>query len=219
MNKYIEFALQDTYEDYVAKDKIFRALKLGVGGIALPPFFLYLAELIPDGYIVSTYVDYPYGHENTQLRQHAIISAANRGARSVDVVCPHFYLLNKKYDKFEADIDACMQASVSKGISLRLMLDYRLIQDAKDLNAVCKIIRKIGVEYVFPSVGHFVDDFWDNLIIAQHIQQEFELSTIANGNIYTTDHFDSMRKTDIFGIRFNNITALERFMVYKTIED
>ena len=213
-NKFIEYSVFNTHEQYEIQDFIFRAIKIGVAGIVLPPAFLSeFAQLIPDGINIATVIDYPCGFEHTSVRQHAISSALNRGAKSVDLVAPHFFLLNKKPIKFKDDIKACLDTCLAKDGTLRVMLDYRLIRQTKEIDEVCYILKELGIQYILPSTGFFVDEFWDNLIISDHIEDTHKISTITNGNIYSEKHFESALKCQIFGLRINSITALERLLI------
>ncbi len=211
-NKFIEFALPpNILEEYIVRDQIFRAIKAGANGIVLPSVFLpTFAPLIPEGINISAYVDYPNGSESTTIRQHCINSAASRGAKSIDLVAPHFFLLNNKEPKFVEDIRGCLDVCNVKELQLRVMLDYRLIED---MHYACVLLRKLGVQYILPSTGFFVDDFWDNLVHAEEIQKDHELNAIVNGNIYIAKHLECALKSKIFGVRFNNINALTRLMV------
>lgn len=212
-NKYIEFALFNIWNNFEATDLIFQSIKYGAKGISLAPSLLYLAELIPPGINISAHIDYPFGLELSSVRQHSILSALNRGAKSIDLVCPHFLLLNKKTEKFDEDIKSALQICRDKNATLRVMIDYRLVPQTKDIDFLCQTLKKIGVDYVFPSTGHFVDEFIDNLIISAHISTYHNLDVILNGNAYLDDHFRSFNDSEVFGIRFTNLTSLKRYGV------
>lgn len=160
-----------------------------------------LSSILPSELMLSCPIDFPYGLSDSKIRQHQIISAIKNGANCVDLVVNPVYLLNDKRANLVLDIKAQQNICNDRGVRLRLMLEYRHFDEfiREDMLSICNTL-KVG--YIFPSTGHFVDDYLDNLIVASNIESSYKrISVITNGNIWNTKQYQEAVKAGIYGIQ------------------
>ena len=72
-------------------------------------------------------------------------------------------------------------------------------------------MKDLGINQVYSSTGHMLDDINDNLIASNYLSQKAGISTIVNGNIWTEDQIKRILKTDVYGIRFNSLFSIDLF--------
>lgn len=210
---YVEFADYNTYSDAEIKANVFKAIELGVKGVSIHQCFVSsIARFMPAGTTISSPIDYPYGLLESKIRTHQIIRAAHNGANAVDVVIQHDYIINDKAKLFKEDVEQILQVCKDKAVTPRFMLNYKDMSMHKAADCLI-VLKKLGAEYVFPSIGHFADSFLDNIIFSKIIDADYGLSSITNGSLYLPDHYLTAQQSGVFGVRFNNLKALERCMV------
>ena len=93
----------------------------------------------------------------------------------------------------------------------KLKNTYILLFDHQILLKVCEIMKDLGINQVYSSTGHMLDDINDNLIASNYLSQKAGISTIVNGNIWTEDQIKRILKTDVYGIRFNSLFSIDLF--------
>jgi deoxyribose-phosphate aldolase len=141
----------------------------------------------------------------------SIATAAKAGATGVDIMVPAKFISNRKYDKLRDDIKNNMLACQENNLSVRYILEYRVFNH-ETLAKTCQIFKTLGIDYVFPSTGHMIDDIHDNLIASKYLMAKSQIKTIANGNIWTEKHAESVKLADIYGVRLHHIPSLELFL-------
>lgn len=159
---------------------------------------------MPSSMILSCPVDYPYGLSNTKVRQHQTLSMIKHGARAIDLILNPVYILNNKRSCLINDIKANRLICNENNVIFRVMLEYRHFDEEvyAEMVKICKILR---LPYIFPSTGHFADDYVDNLIICKMIQSEYpDAKIITNGNIWEKEHYDIIEKSNIYGVRLRS---------------
>jgi len=211
---YIEYACYDEQVEADVRKNVFRALDLGVHGISVPHIFLgKLSDILAEGTVISAPIDYPLGKSDPKIRQHTILKAIHCGANAIDLVAQSVLILNDRVNEYIADISSAKRICDDNGVTLRVMIDYRVI-DWPLIVESCVICKTLNIEYLFMSNGHYVDDYRDNMLLCHQIHKDYNISTICNGNIYMPQHLEMIRKAKVFGARFHKITALERCLVY-----
>ena len=125
---FIEYACYDeAYSDKV-RANVFRAIDMDIQGISVPVTHLScIASLIPNGMVLSCPIDWPNGWSDTKSRITDICQAANKGVTAVDVVANQTLYLNNKHGDFMADLKAMLATAKEKDVSLRIMLNHRVI--------------------------------------------------------------------------------------------
>lgn len=211
---YVEYACYDYTTKEDVRKAIFRALEIGVNGISVPHIFLgFITDILAEGIVISSPIDYPLGKSDPAIRQHSIIRALRNGANAIDLVSQSILLLNDKTAEFTSDLSAAKKICDDNGATLRVMVDYRVLSMPLITETVvaCKTL---GIDYMFMSNGHYVDDYQDNMLLCHKIQMDHEILAICNGNVYLPRHYELIQKAGIFGVRFHKIAALERCLVY-----
>ena len=159
---------------------------------------------MPSNLTISSGVDYPYGLSDTKIRQHHTISLIRRGATAIDLVVNPVHLINNNRHLLMDDIQANRAICIDNNIIFRVMLEYRhFSQDIYyEMVKICKLLK---LPYIFPSTGHFPDDYIDNLIVCKLIQNEYtEAKLITNGNIWQKKHYDIIKESNIYGLRMQS---------------
>ena len=163
-----------------------------------------MSSLMPSTLILSCPIDFPYGLSETKVRQHETLSAIKRGATAIDLILNPVYLLNDKAEKLIKDIRANKAICSDNDVIFRVMLDYHSFTQEiySQMIFICKNLR---LPYIFPSTGHFSDDYMDNLIVSKLIQAQYpSAKVITNGNIWKKEHYDTVSKSGLHGVRLRS---------------
>lgn len=185
--------------------RAFSAINMGIHNLFVSPYYLgKLRDILPNHIKLSCPVDYPDGLGDTGMRQHGCLSATNRGADFVDLVVNPIYFLNFEKQRLVDDIKANKQICYERGASLRIVLDYRMFQDGL-VFSLASTMANIGIEYIIPATGQFVDDYLDNLIICQSIMNKNpSIKTIFNSPFCKPDIYQKIEKAKIYGVRLKS---------------
>lgn len=211
---HIEYACYDySLSDEEIKQNIAAAIRLGVKNIAIHtahlPVIKNIVTELPIN--ISSPVDYPYGLSDAKIRLMGIANAAKNGANTIDMVIPAKYITNRKYDKLRDDIKTNLTMCQENNLILRYILEYRVFNH-ETLAKTCQIIKTLGIEYILPATGHMIDDINDNLIASKYLMAKSHINTICNGNIWTEKHVQSIKTSDVYGVRLHYIPSLELFL-------
>lgn len=160
-------------------------------------------------------IDYPLGISDLKSRQTEITTAIKNGANKVDVLIPNLYLVNRKYDKLKEDISANLDICGSSDIEIFYILEYRIFNHIM-LTKICNIIKEHGVQCVYASSGHMLDDISDNSIASMYLAKKTGIKTIINGNIWHKQQMETTTNYKPYGIRFKNIHSLQLWHDYQT---
>ena len=180
-------------------------------GIAAPIFFLPKArEIIVEG-TVSTVVDV-MGSCPPEIRELTVLKAIQAGANAIDIPLCTYHTVNKLFKEINDDMANLKRICDFNNTSLRLMLEYRHNTE-EEIVDMLMLMKDLGIEYVFPSTGVFVDDYVDNMLFGMQIQEIFfdSIKIITNGNIWQTSHIDTLHDTGLFGMRLKH-------SVYNTVD-
>ena len=175
----------------------------------LPPHVKLARSLLPNHIKISTPIDYPLGIMDSNTRYDAIELAIKSGAKIIDLVCPTYYLCNRKYDKFRDDIKNNLSLCHQYNVELRYILEYRLYS-YELLYKIAQILISFKIAVAYPSTGYLLDDINDNITAAALINKKnTELNIICNGNVWNNSHINLIQKANLYGLRVNSINALE----------
>lgn len=158
---------------------------------------------------LSCLIDYPLGISDQKTRQFAIKEAIKLSIDSIDIVMPQNLATNRKYDKIRDDVKNCISICSDSGVSLRYILEYRVF-DQNCLKKICEIFENSGyVSGVFTSSGYFLDNLADNILASVFLYQNSKnLNIYCTGNAWQSKHFETIIKSNIYGLRTYNITSL-----------
>jgi deoxyribose-phosphate aldolase len=218
---YIEYACYDySLSDDEIKNNINSAIKMGAENIAL--FYsgstTFIKSVLDDhpNVKISCPVDYPYGLLDSKSRLFVVSQLAKSGVNSIDLVVPAKFIANRKYDKLRDDIKNNLLVCQENNINLRYILEYRVFNH-ETLAKTCQILKGLGIEYVFPSTGHMIDDINDNIIAAKYLHTKSEIKVICNGNMWVPKHVDNLKNSGVYGVRAHYLSSLDFFIKNKKI--
>lgn len=187
---------------------LFESIDLGCGGVSTSPYFIPIFyDIIKDGITLAAEISTP----QASVRSHAVLSAIRRGANAINLVIPSVWIVNKRLELVADDVEAQLNVCKQHGAALRVMVDYR----SMDIKVMCEgvaVMKDLGVEYVYPSNGAFLDDYTDNLLWALEFQNKYGVSGITNGKVWKPGQLETIEKSGIFGINFQSPMAVYNTM-------
>jgi deoxyribose-phosphate aldolase len=176
--------------------------------VLLPNLKVTKSILSGTGISISTPIDYPFGILDTKNRAAIVETAIKAGANIINLVAqPHFFC-NRKYDKFREDIKTNLEICTQASVELRYMLEYRVFT-YELLYKVSQIMMDFGIDVIYPSTGHSLDDINDNILASALINKKVPINIICNGNVWNISQINNINKTDLYGIKVNSINALQ----------
>jgi len=209
----IEFSFYDiSYSDEEIKLLFNEVRAYSPKFVSVLPTALKIAKTIFNHSKVACVIDYPFGILDTKNRLSQIESAHKLGADCVNIVAPHNYLCNRKYDKLREDIRSTIELCSSLNVELRYILEYRIFSYDL-LYKVCQILKVEGIDIIYPATGYGLDDINDNIIAAALINKKVPINIICNGNIWNNSQIESLNKAKLYGFQFNSVNALS--LMYK----
>jgi deoxyribose-phosphate aldolase len=214
---YIDFAIIDTdITESNAKDIIKYVIENNcINSITTSYYFHKLIKpYINNGLDFSCFIDYPLGISDSKSRVFCVDQAIKAGFNTLDVCVPQNLTSNRKYDKIREDIGSILEISKDKNINIRYILEYRKF-DHFCLKKICEIFENLGIKYVFPSSGYFLDNLADNILASIFLHNNSkDLKIISTGNIWTEKHFETILKSGLFGFRTTSTHALKNFLKF-----
>lgn len=217
--KYKDLACYDTI---LSKKEIqsatFTAIESGLNGISVLPCYLSKITSLspPKGFVIACAIDYPYGTMMQEIRTHSIIKAIHKGANTIDLVLSQNDIHNNNIDSITNDLEANLAVCNKKGVTLRIMLEYRLVLSQLEmLRLLVTIASDLGINYIFPSTGFRVDDYTDNLISAKRLGKGTGVRTITNGNIWTPEQYEQIEKSKVYGVRLHSEQSVKNIFSTK----
>lgn len=183
-------------------NECFKAVDNGVDSVFISSYYAgKIRAFLPDFIHIAVPIDYPNGLANTGVRQHECLTAINRGAKFIDLVINPIYLINNEKEKFKDDIRNCKEICKLKNVELRTILDYRMFTDSL-IFITCNILQDLNIKFVSPSSGQFAEDYLDNIITCELIQNKNpRLNTIFNAPFCSKDEYEKLIKSNVYGIR------------------
>jgi len=212
---YIEYCCYDTTsKDQELSDIISKVVKFYVQSVSVLPTHLKLVKPLlfannVNPINLSCPIDFPLGAMDLQSRIAITEYCIKNGANIIEVVCPTYYLCNRKYDKFRDDIKTLQQLCQSSNTEIRYILEYRHFT-YELLYKVAQILLDFNIKTIYPSTGYFLDEISDNILASALINKKVpDINIICNGNLWNTSQVKVVKNSHIYGLRVNSINALE----------
>lgn len=216
---YIDFAINDTeINEAEAKQLAIEVSKFPINSITVPHYLIKsVRSLITTNINISCFIDYPLGVSDQKTRRFAVEQAQKNGASSVDIAMPQNLAANRKYDKIREDIKNIYEFCNENNVQIKYILEYRVF-DHHCLKKICEIFDDFNINYVYPSTGFFLDNLADNILASIFLHQNSKnLNVISTGNIWSEKHFETIKKSGLFGFRTNSIHSLRNFIQFNSI--
>lgn len=214
---YIDFAIIDTdTAENSAKDTIKYLIDNSlVNSITVPYYFSKLVKpYLATGLDFSCFIDFPLGISDSKTRITAADQAIKSGFNTIDISMPQNLAANRKYDKIRDDIKSISDLKINDNISIRYMLEYRKF-DHYCLKKICEIFDNLGIRYIFPSTGYFIDNLADNILASIFLYNNSkDLKIICTGNMWQDKHFETIIKSGLFGFRTSSVYVVENFLKF-----
>lgn len=218
---YIDFAINSTdINDTEVKTLVSSVIKYPINSITVPYYLIRPVKQVISSstkkIILSCLIDYPLGISDLKTRQSAVEQAHKLGIDAIDVTMPQNLATNRKYDKIREDIKIILDFSKENNLEIRYVLEYRFF-DHYCLKKICEIFDDFGIKYVYPSTGYFLDNLADNILASIFLYQNSkDLNVISTGNMWNTKHFETIKKSGLFGFRTNSLASLQNFLEFNS---
>jgi deoxyribose-phosphate aldolase len=216
---YIDFAINDTeVNDAETKAVLSEIIKYPINSVTLPYYLLKSAKPLVDTnkFSLSCFIDYPLGISDSKTRRCAVEQAQKAGANAIDICMPQNLAANRKYDKIRDDIKNILEFCNENKVHVRYILEYRVF-DHHCLKKICEIFDDFNINQVYPSTGYFLDNLADNILASIFLYQNSkDLNVVSTGNIWTDRHFETIKKSGLFGFRTNSIYSLKNFIQFNS---
>lgn len=208
--------LEYSYYDLDSKDSeildtITKAIKFDIKCISVfyPYIKLVKNNINCDKLKIASPIDFPLGIMDVSSRLSMAENCFKNGANIIDVVCPVYFLCNRKYEKFREDIKSMQMLSSDYNGEVRYILEYRQFT-YELLYKVCQILIDLNIKTVFPSTGFFLDEISDNILASGLINKRVpEMNIICNGNLWNANQAKVVKNSKIYGIKLNSLNGLE----------
>lgn len=201
--------LDQTKSEIAMFEECFSAIKFGAKTIFTSSYYASkIQSIVPKEIKIACPIDYPNGLGDTSLRQHECISAIHHGANYIDIVINPILLINKQRNKLKEDIKANLSICKDNNVEFRAIMDYRMYPE-RLIYITCELLSNLGIQTIIPSTGQFAEDYIDNLIICEIIQNKFpSIKTIFNGYFLNQDQYDKIKKSKISTVRLKSFNGL-----------
>lgn len=206
-----EYSCYDfTMKDMELVDALKIVAKFPISAISVLPSQVKIAKSILSTNIkLSTPVDFPFGVLDLKSRLSIIENVVKNKTDIIEVVCPTYYLANRKYDKFREDIKNVTEFLAISGVEIRYILEYRQFT-YELLYKVASILQEFNISTIYPSTGYFLDDISDNILASALINKKVpNINIICNGNVWNEKHVILIKNSQIYGLRLNSINGLK----------
>jgi deoxyribose-phosphate aldolase len=215
---FIDFAIIDTdINETEAKDTIKYIIDNNLASsITVPYFFGKTIKQFTNSKQISAscFIDFPLGISDLNSRILLAKNAINYGFNAIDICMPQNLAANRKYTKIRDDVQAFIDIKNEKNIDIRYILEYRKF-DHYCLKKICEIFDVMGIQYVFPSTGYFIDNLADNILASIFLYQNSkDIKVISTGNAWQNKHFETLIKSGLFGLRTTSIHTLNNFLKF-----
>lgn len=130
------------------------ALKYKFKGVCVPPYHVpTAAALLADSLVrVVTVVGFPMGYTSIPAKVEEVKRAIDEGIHEIDMVANLSAIKDGKWSHVQNDIDSVTLATHLKGKTIKVIIEAALLTPG-ELQQVCEICAKVGVDYVKTSTG------------------------------------------------------------------
>lgn len=218
---YIDFIINSTdINEAETKALVAEAIKYPINSITVPYYLIKpLKSIISNSskkIDICALIDYPLGISDIKTRYFAIEQAEKCGINGIDISMPQNLAANRKYEKIREDIKSLIELTNKSSLTIKYILEYRFF-DHHCLKKICEIFDDFGIKYVYPSTGYFIDNLADNILASIFLHQNSkDLNVISTGNMWHTKHFETIKKSGLFGFRTSSIHSLKNFMDFNS---
>jgi len=153
---------------------------------------------------LSSPIDFPLGVSDKESRLNQCAYAISAGVQKIDIMAPSALIVNKKYDQMREEIAEITELCTSENIKYSYMLEYRMFTHSC-LQRICKMLKTLGINTIYPSSGYMLDNIIDNTIASVYLTQKAGMKTVINGDIWTIAQADKIIKQKPYGIRLKTI--------------
>lgn len=161
---------------------------------------------------LSTIIDFPFGILSADSRKLLVENAIDNGAKSIEIVCPSYMIVNKLYTQLATDIESIYAICIERKIDLSYIIDYRTYT-YDSLYKICKLLLNHNVNSIYISTGYKLDDIFDHLIAMAMIQKKVEsINIIPNGNIFNQKHKNIIKAAEINTVRVGSLHSVALFL-------
>lgn len=182
------------------KSEVFSAINHNIQNICITPSqYGFLSDVLSsDKIYLSTCIDYPSSNSTFQIKKNAVISYLRKNIQSIDLV-----ITNEMFDDKEKmlkeiyEIDKICN-SVNKTFSIISNIDVSLHSEFLEL---CKILQRFNIRHIYPSTGIIVEDYIDNVILCELIQNYTALNAVISSPLWNEEQFQTIKLSNIYGIR------------------
>lgn len=177
----------------------------------LPQYVRQIKKIIPEYIRLSTIIDYPFGLSDTLSREHAVRTAIDDGIDNIEIICPNYFLCNRKYDRFRIEVDKIKLLCSTNKINIRYILEYKLYT-LDVLQKIASILYTKNITTIYPSSSYSLDNIADNIIVAMMIiKKNPNINVIVNGQAWTDEHINLiLSNPNINSYKTTNIHTLEK---------
>lgn len=160
---------------------------------------------------LSTVIDFPFGILSTDNRKSLVEHAIKKGAKSIEILCPSYMIVNKLYSQLKFDIHEIYDLCSSHKVDLSYIIEYRTYT-YDSLYRICKMLLSNKINSIYISTGYKLDDIYDHLIAIAMIQKKIpEIQITPNGNIFNKKHEKIIKMADLSRIRVGSLYSIDLF--------
>lgn len=163
----------------------------------------YVKDIAPY-YPITCEIDFPAGNSKKGIRIAASLAAIKAGASSIDLMIPHALFFLKKYDDFLDDLNCHIVMCKGQGIDLKIVIENRQY-DTLTLTTLLSVLKELKIDKIVLSTGMFVDDLYDDILLANEIQEKYLIKAILNRKICTRQDMELISDSGIYGIKTKSI--------------
>ncbi len=120
-------------------------------------------------------IDYPYGMSSQDVRGYSIRSAAEKGAKEVEVIAPYHLLVAKDFKAIYEDAQNLLNISSQAGIDIKYVLDQSSEFVDESISAkICRILSSTRMPVVSTSLGFYDEkvDHADSILKMRNIKNK-----------------------------------------------
>jgi deoxyribose-phosphate aldolase len=178
--------------------------------ISVPSCFLKYKDTFTTHSTAACLIDFPFGLSTNRTRCASVIDAIYCGAKIIDIVVNPFYLQNFQRKELKKDVNEMSSICKERDVELRYIIDYKN-QDPEAVVKNCMFLYECGVRCIITSSGVYVDDIYDNLILASEIKKFTPLDVIPASLTLEPDHLEIIDTDTITRIRIPS-NKIKRFL-------
>lgn len=146
--------LQPAVKDLEIEAAVQQAIRLKLGGICVPPYWVKKAgrDTFPAGVSLSTPIGFPFGYQRTEAKVTEMELAFADGAQEVELVVNLSALKSQRWNWIKAEIARFSKLVHEREKLLTVLTDAELLSEA-ELARLCKDAADAGADYFKTATG------------------------------------------------------------------